>query len=76
MGEVLSVELSAEDKARLEWVSEQTRQPTRECVQNALDAYLDDMEDYYLAIAALREAEQSGEFYTPEQVRQMLDLED
>ncbi|NMX04560.1 antitoxin, partial [Mobiluncus mulieris] len=24
MGEVLSVELSAEDKARLEWVSEQT----------------------------------------------------
>lgn len=63
MSEVLSVELSAEDKARLEWASEKTQRPEADLLREAAQGYLDDLEDYYLGVEALRtlEAIRTGE---------------
>ncbi|NMX20826.1 ribbon-helix-helix protein, CopG family, partial [Mobiluncus mulieris] len=54
MSEVLSVELSAEDKARLEWVSEKTQRSEADLLREAAQEYLDDLEDYYLGVEAMQ----------------------
>lgn len=57
MSEVLSVELSAEDKARLEWASEKTQRSEADLLREAAQEYLDDLEDYYLGVEAMQTLE-------------------
>lgn len=57
MSEVLSVELPAADRERLEWFSEKTQRPVADLLREAARAYLDDLEDYYLGLEALETLE-------------------
>lgn len=76
MGEVLSLKLSAEDKARLDWASEKTQRPAAELLREAAQEYLDDLEDYYLGMEALEEVRQTGVVYTEQQMKELCGLED
>ncbi|MDO5049201.1 MAG: ribbon-helix-helix protein, CopG family [Actinomycetaceae bacterium] len=49
MSDVLSLRLPSEIKGRLDRLSAQTRRPASVYVREALEEYLDDLEDYYLA---------------------------
>lgn len=72
----LSLDLSEETRARLDWVSQRVNRPAVDCAQAALEEYLDDMEDYFLAMEAREEIQRTGVVYTQEQMRQILGLDD
>lgn len=66
MSAVLSVRLPDETKKRLDVLSTKTKRPISVYVLEALDEYLDDLEDYYTGVEALQE-------YTRDQVSYPLD---
>ena len=49
MSAVLSVRLDDDLKARLDFLAGETRRSSAVYVREALNSYLDDLEDYYLA---------------------------
>lgn len=73
MSEVLSLRLPQETKQRLEALSEQTRRPASFYIRQALEEYLDDLEDYYLAVDLVDKVE-SGDLglVSAEQVKREL----
>lgn len=76
MSGALSLDLSEETRARLEWVSQRVNRPVTDCAQAALEEYLDDMEDYFLAVEAREEIQRTGVVYTQAQMREILGLDD
>lgn len=75
--DVLSLRLPKDTKKRLDSLSAQTRRPASVYVHEALEKYLDDLEDYYLA-AEEREAIRAGKSktYSLEEVKADLGLDD
>ncbi|WP_296183459.1 DUF6290 family protein [uncultured Mobiluncus sp.] len=73
MSEVLSLRLPQETKQRLDALSEQTRRPASFYIRQALEEYLDDLEDYYLAVDLVDKVE-SGDLglVSAEQVKREL----
>lgn len=73
MSEVLSLRLPQETKQRLEALSEQTRRSASFYIRQALEEYLDDLEDYYLAVDLVDKVE-SGDLglVSAEQVKREL----
>lgn len=74
---VLNLRLSKDTKERLDNLSAQTRRPASDYVREALEEYLDDLEDYYLAAEEL-EAIRAGKSktYSLEEVKADLGLGD
>lgn len=73
MSEVLSLRLPQETKQRLDALSEQTHRPASFYIRQALEEYLDDLEDYYLAVDLVDKVE-SGDLglVSAEQVKREL----
>lgn len=73
MSEVLSLRLPQETKQRLDALSKQTRRPASFYIRQALEEYLDDLEDYYLAVDLVDKVE-SGDLglVSAEQVKREL----
>ena len=70
---MLSLRLPQETKQRLDALSEQTRRPASFYIRQALEEYLDDLEDYYLAVDLVDKVE-SGDLglVSAEQVKREL----
>lgn len=75
MSGTLSLDLSEETRARLEWVSQRVNRPAADCAHAALEGYLDDMEDYFLTVEAREEIQRNGVVYTQAQMREILGLD-
>lgn len=77
MSDVLSLRLPTETKERLDALSARTRRPVAVYVREALDTYLEDLEDYYLAVEEL-EALHSGRSrtYSLDEVKADLGMDD
>ena len=77
MSDVLSLRLPTETKERLDALSARTRRPVAVYVREALDTYLEDLEDYYLAVEEL-EAIRSGQSrtYSLDEVKAGLGMDD
>ena len=73
---VLSLRLPDEIKARLDELSARTRRPASVYVREALDEYLDDLEDYYLGIQSLEQTHRTGVTYSLDEMRERLGLHD
>ena len=75
--DVLSLRLPKDTKKRLDSLSAQTRRPASVYVREALEKYLDDLEDYYLAAEEL-DAIRAGKSktYSLEEVKADLGLDD
>lgn len=65
-----------ETKARLDELSARTRRPASVYVREALDEYLDDLEDYYLGIQSLEQTHRTGVTYSLDEMRERLGLHD
>lgn len=59
MSAVLSLRLAKDTKERLDRLSDRTKRPVSVYVREALEAYLEDLEDYYEAVE-VRERIRSG----------------
>lgn len=73
---VLSLRLPDETKARLDKLSARTRRPASVYVREALDEYLDDLEDYYLGMQSLEQTRCTGVTYSLDEMRERLGLQD
>lgn len=75
--DVLSFRLPQDTIKRLDNLGAQTRRPASDYVREALEKYLDDLEDYYLAAEEL-EAIRAGKskIYELEEVKADLGLDD
>lgn len=73
---VLSLRLPDETKARLDELSTRTRRPASVYVREALDEYLDDLEDYYLGMQSLEQTRHTGVTYSLDEMRERLGLHD
>jgi RHH-type rel operon transcriptional repressor/antitoxin RelB len=69
---MLSVRLPKEMEERIERLARMTRRPKSFFVKEALANYLEDMEDYYLALK--RENDPSRHLITLEELERALDL--
>lgn len=72
----MSLRLPDEIKARLDELSARTRRPASVYVREALDEYLDDLEDYYLGIQSLEQTHRTGVTYSLDEMRERLGLHD
>ncbi|MDT3767253.1 ribbon-helix-helix domain-containing protein [Gleimia hominis] len=73
--DVVSVRLPRDTKRRLDALSERTRRPSAVYVREALEAYLEDLEDYYMAVAALERIRAGEPTYALEDVKADLGLD-
>lgn len=73
---VLSLRLPDETKSRLDELSARTRRPASVYVREALDEYLDDLEDYYLGMQSLEQTNRTGVTYSLDEMRERLGLHD
>lgn len=73
---VLSLRLPDETKSRLDELSARTRRPASVYVREALDEYLDDLEDYYLGMQSLEQTRHTGVTYSLDEMRERLGLHD
>ena len=73
---MLSLRLPDETKARLDKLSARTRRPVSMYVREALDEYLDDLEDYYLGMQSLEQTRRTGVTYSLDEMRERLGLHD
>lgn len=74
---MLAVRLDEKLQKRLETLSKRTGRSRSSYMREALERYLDDLEDYALAVAAYEQhLETGGATYTSEEVRRRLDLDD
>lgn len=69
----VALKLSLELDRRLTALAEKTHRSKSYYARKAIENYIEDLEDYYLAAAVL---ENPGRIYTSEEVRKMCDLED
>ena len=69
----IALRLSTELDKRLTALSKKTHRSKSYYAREALERYIDDMEDTYLALAVL---EDPGKIYSSEEVRKMCGLED
>lgn len=76
MTEVFSVRLDTETKQRLDHLSDATQRPASVYAREAINRYIDDLEDYYLAHETLERTRATREAYTPDQVIDLLGLHD
>ena len=74
---MLTIRLPAELEARLNILADTTKRPKSFYVREALERSLEDIEDVYLAEAALERFRASGEKAIPlEELERRLELED
>lgn len=72
-----SIRLSPETEKRLNNLAARTGRSKAFYLRHAIEDYLDDMEDYYLAADVLKRVRRGGEeTYSAKQVRQELGLDD
>jgi RHH-type rel operon transcriptional repressor/antitoxin RelB len=71
---MLSVRLPKEMEERIERLAQMTRRPKSFFVREALSNYLEDMEDYYLALK--RQNDPSRNLITLDELEQALELQD
>ncbi len=69
----IALKVSAELDKRLTVLSQKTHRSKSSYAREALELYIEDLEDYYLAQAVL---ESPGKIFTSEEVRKMCGLDD
>lgn len=69
----IALRLPTELDNRLTTLAKKTHRSKSFYVREALDRYIEELEDYYLAMYAL---ENPGKVYSSEEVRKMCDLDD
>jgi RHH-type rel operon transcriptional repressor/antitoxin RelB len=69
----IAIRLSPETEKRLTALAKKTHRSKSFFAREAIENYIEDLEDYYLAIAVQANP---GKIYTAEEVRKMCDLED
>ena len=67
---MLSVRLPKELEIRLDYLSEQTHRPKSFYVKEAIESYLEDMEDIFISLDRITAKDR--EFYTSEQMLEKL----
>lgn len=71
---MLSVRLPKETEDRLNALSALTHRSRSYYVKKAIDQFLDDREDYFLAVQAMEEFEQDQETYSIEEIQEKYGL--
>jgi len=69
----IAIRLSPELDKRLDALAKKTHRSKSYYAREAIENYIEDLEDYYLGIAIL---ENPGNIYTSEEVRKMCGLDD
>jgi RHH-type transcriptional regulator, rel operon repressor / antitoxin RelB len=69
----IALRLSPDLEKRLGSLAKKTHRSKSYYVREALERYIEELEDYYLSISIL---EKPGKIYSSEEVRKMCDLED
>jgi RHH-type rel operon transcriptional repressor/antitoxin RelB len=69
----IAIRLSPETEKRLTALAKKTHRSKSYFAREAIENYIEDLEDYYLAKAVQANP---GKIYTAEEVRKMCDLED
>jgi RHH-type rel operon transcriptional repressor/antitoxin RelB len=71
---MLAVRLQPEIEARLDALAKKTGRTKTHFVREAIEEYLEEMEDYYRAETSWREAQKDGKRYTLQEARNELGL--
>jgi RHH-type transcriptional regulator, rel operon repressor / antitoxin RelB len=69
---MVTVRLPADMEEKLNKITEATRRPKSFYIKEALERYLDEMEDFYIALDRL--SQPGSKYYTTEEVKKELDL--
>jgi len=69
---MVTVRLPLDMEEKLNKITEATRRPKSFYIKEALERYLDEMEDFYIALDRL--SRPGSKYYTTEEVKKELDL--